>query len=396
MADAGTYSFRFKADITDFAGKVGGMVATLRDKIGSGLGMMLKNQLLQYFSFMGIINQYKQLISYADRYYDLSKRLQVSSDFLQKLGYAMEQTGGDLGSVTQAFRELKTAMGAPNAKDNQAFQEFGITLEDIKSGNYAAVFEKILLNASKLAAEGRNIQPLMQAIFGRASMSLMGVVVENFAQLSDEAQRFGIVINETTLKQLADVDDKMNQMRGTWRGLLADTIPALTKVLEFLQTAVAVVKIGGIVGGTISANVPSKKRLLTMALVGPGPYLAASVLGHEGTLGSKKAKEDYDSMMKQIMEVIMGLVKIPTPETMPAPGGSPGGIPLSEKMTMPSAFNITPSADSYARMGLFLTPGIAGMQSTILNVMKEQLQEFKRARRLLEDLNKSAKENTLT
>lgn len=121
----------------------------------------IKGQLAAAFGFGALANRANAVVQYAGEITDLSAKLNVSTDTLQKWDFAFGQNGATLNDVSAALRNLakerEAALGG-NAKSQGLFAAVGIDLDKLKSldleGTFRAVsdsFNSTDFGASELA-----------------------------------------------------------------------------------------------------------------------------------------------------------------------------------------------------------------------------------------------------
>lgn len=372
MADAGTFTFRFKADTTDFAAKVGGMVATMREKLNTGVQGLVKNQLLQYFTLSGVISQFKELVSYADRYYDMSKKLGVDTTFLQELGYVMEQTGSDLGGATFALKEFKLSLARMNKADLKAFEALGLSADKLRAMKLGDSFREVVIAAGKLSESGR--ADALSNLFGRGFLSIAPVVGEEWKTITGEFQQLNLAIDEVDIKKLSDVADQMARLR-TMKfkagGAMAGPVLAVT---EGFRAEFALFE--SVLRSTAMFFM-SKGGLSLRDRGGVASEAMRTLLEEWKKVGIDEANKEAGASLLS-PERLKKLMRQPAKES-----GKDEISPAAR-----ADWNIEASLDNYSKMGLFLTPSIAMAQHTTMDILRQQLQELKRVRKELENSKK--------
>lgn len=180
---------------------------------------------------------------YGDSIDDESQKLQISASLYQKLGYALEQSGSDIESVKKGVLNITTALGnmgkgVEGADDK--FTALGVSLKD-GEGNLKTT-ESVLLDTIDALANMEDETQRNNAaneIFGKSYSELLPLLnagADGMASLMQEAEDYGMVMDEDAIKASSDFADTLKKLEKTFEGLknsaMADVLPALTQLLD--------------------------------------------------------------------------------------------------------------------------------------------------------------------
>lgn len=162
----------------------------------------------------------------------ISRRMQISTDAVQTLGFAFEQNGGSVGDMERAMRAMNTqflnlSRDLTTAQD--LFSMLGLTMEDLIG---LTPEEKFL----KIAQGLRNIEDANQRaavatqVFGRSGATLLPLI-NNVGALRQELIDSNLVIDESTIRIGADLTDALNKNSRAFQKLGGEMLKAFGPLL---------------------------------------------------------------------------------------------------------------------------------------------------------------------
>jgi hypothetical protein len=181
-----------------------------------------------------------------DKISKLSRTLGISVADLRKLEFAADLSGLSIDTVARAVRNLNRVMvdfqgGTGDAKD--AFDELGITSDDINAvmGDQFKVLE-LLADRFERVENSAVRSSIAQDLFGGRASEMLLVLEEGadgLAQISDEAERFGLLLSASAAKGVEDANDSFTRLFALFKGL-RDTVvsflaPAIQMAVESAQ-----------------------------------------------------------------------------------------------------------------------------------------------------------------
>lgn len=181
-----------------------------------------------------------------DKISKLSRTLGISVADLRKLEYAADLSGLSVDTVARAVRNLNRVMvdfqgGTGDAKD--AFDALGITSDDLNAvmGDQFKVLE-LLADRFDNVENSAVRSSIAQDLFGGRASEMLLVLeegAEGLAQISDEAERFGLLLSASAAKGVEDANDSFTRLFALFKGL-RDTVvsflaPAIQMAVESAQ-----------------------------------------------------------------------------------------------------------------------------------------------------------------
>jgi len=166
----------------------------------------------------------------------------LSGEFLQRLGYAADQSGVSVETLTGGVKKLTIAIGKG---DEKPFAELGLTLTDLLALSPDQQFLKVAEAIGKIpTAAGRAAAAVK--VFGKSGIEMTGLFaggLNDINKLLADAKRIGIGVSEEDLKRAAAADDAIQRMKASF-GALIDKVsvvfaPALTDIADKITSWIA-------------------------------------------------------------------------------------------------------------------------------------------------------------
>lgn len=195
----------------------------------------------------------KSAVDYGDQIYEVSQRTGVAVETLSRLKYVAEQTESSFEAVTTGLRFLNKSLYEASQGQNEykaTFDSLKISVRDT-NGNIKDA-ESVLMELadvfSKSSDEAAKTAMAMQ-IFGRSGASLIPILnlgSEGIKELSEEAERLGLVLSEKNAKDIDKFSDDMKSLKSAVGGVTLaigiSLMPVLTDFINKMKDAVARVK----------------------------------------------------------------------------------------------------------------------------------------------------------
>ncbi len=185
-----------------------------------------------------------ETIDDASKIHDLAESTGFSTDALQEMKYAADQSGSSLDALLAGTKRLNTTIEeiAKTGKGPgvDALRKLGLTAAQVKKSIAEGGLESgITLISERL---GRIKDPAEKS---RVAMALLGKSGQNLiptlnglADLRKDARNLGMVIPEDDIDALENFGDQIGRVKGTLRGLqdhiVAALIPTLQKVTDHM------------------------------------------------------------------------------------------------------------------------------------------------------------------
>ena len=170
---------------------------------------------------------------------DMSKRLGVSTDFLQKFNFAMEQNGVNSDQAQVGLQRFIRRIGTAREKGGElkdALDSMNISLDN--SNGTAKSGEQLFMEFADGLGEIENPSKKLATAFkfldseGVAMIQTIGNGSAKFKELGDQAEEMGLIIDGKTISTMQDLDGELEQTGTQLKVLGAKILPSLIKVLQ--------------------------------------------------------------------------------------------------------------------------------------------------------------------
>lgn len=243
-------------------------------------------------AFSAIATQVSGLVtnvnSSIDTLNDLSARTGIGVEQLQKYAFAAKLAGVDTAEFGTAVQTLAVNIGkaTPGGELDKSLQAINLSVTQLRALAPEQQFSVIGQAISQLPTAADRAAASV-AIFGRQGAALAPLFREGAASIEElqaRAERLGIIISETQVNNVADMNDAFDTVRATIDGIIGQVIgnlaPAVTAVTEqFLKFVESWSGAQG-TGGTGIANA------ITDVLLRGAEYFAGIFDGFIENLGS--------------------------------------------------------------------------------------------------------------
>jgi hypothetical protein len=262
--------------------------------------------------------------------------------FIQRLGYAADQSGVSVETLMGGVKKLTIAIGKG---DEKPFAALGISLAELKTLSPEKQFLKVAEAITKLPTAADRAAAAVK-IFGKAGFEMTGLFaggMESVVSLIAEAESLGIGISEKAAESISAADDAMDKMKASFGALLdqitvgvapaftmiatkiADMIPPLTKFLDKfngltnedkfkaigdLFSAGMAVAFAGIseawdttLDEMIAASLKAAQKMNPANLIGKGVNAILGIEAPKAAPGESK----LDAAMRRFGEVVKGI-----------------------------------------------------------------------------------------
>lgn len=226
----------------------------------------------------GVFFGLKRTIDEVDHAVDVSKKLGVSIEVYQRLGYAAQLNGSkqeEMGSALQ-FLSLHMVEATNGSKEAALwFSRVGIPLDALKRMNVVEVFEAIADKFEAVGNAGQNAEKkiaVMKGLMGRGGAELAQVLnlgSKGLKTFYQEADKLGAVVDGKTAEAMAGFNDNFDRLKFSIFGVVAaiarTALPALdAMVRRFTEMNVASRgEMGEKLGRMIADMVPRLPAFLT-------------------------------------------------------------------------------------------------------------------------------------
>lgn len=214
------------------------------------------------------VSMFKNMVSGLGDIADMAERAGVSTDFIQAVGFQVEQAGGSMEDAARAAAKFGKELGDVNVHQSylgRLLAANGINLKSFGNDGAAAfeAFAKVVANA-RSPQEALN---MVSGVFGdRVGPKMISTLQEignvglpAFIQKMKEA---GIVLDENLIKKGDQIDDRWNEllrsMGNTFKTFILETIDEWKLLLQMFHDVPEVPVASGRPRITVTKGPPSK------------------------------------------------------------------------------------------------------------------------------------------
>jgi hypothetical protein len=156
---------------------------------------------------LAVGSKIKTTIDEYARLADLSNRLGVSAESMQRVGIAAEQSGTDAETAARALTLLMKAIDSPdNKKAVDAMEGLGLSINELKSANAFDQIRMLSTAFQKAQSTGTGFADIM-SLLGKSGAELIPVLRMTSSEMDAIANTN--VISDDQIARLAKVDDLM-------------------------------------------------------------------------------------------------------------------------------------------------------------------------------------------
>jgi hypothetical protein len=198
------------------------------------------------FTVQQIINFGVGVVKAASEIGDLSVKLGISQEAVQRFTYAAEQGGTTIGTVERAINTMNRALADGSEETVEALNALGLELDAVRDSGSEQAFLDIA------DAIGQIPDPIDRAkvqyeLFGKASTDLTPAIVAGFRDVGAEAR----IMSEETVRELKEAEAAWgrlgNAVTSISGGIIADGFKAIDSWQGFgIALATAAIPIPGV------------------------------------------------------------------------------------------------------------------------------------------------------
>ena len=223
------------------------------------------------------INEYARLA-------DLSARLGVSAESIQRVGIAAEQSGTDAETAARALTLLTRALDSPdNKKAAEAFEELGVNLGELRA---ADAFQQVRILATafqRAQSTGTGFSAIMD-LLGKSGAELIPLLRMTGEEMDAIAKKD--IISDDQIARIAKLDDRMVELSRTVSVGVGSSVAFLADLVESATE-------------TITTKLTQAQVIIDALLAGKGPTAAlqegAKFAQDMAAAKIKEAKEAADA-----------------------------------------------------------------------------------------------------
>jgi uncharacterized protein YqgQ len=201
----------------------------------------------------------KQAANFADEMQESAEKVGLTTKALSELKYAADLNGDAFEALQVGIKRLSTTMldfQDGNKGAQELFRRLGVEVVDAsgKLRGSDAVLKDIADRFQELP-NGAQKTALAMQLFGKSGADLIPLLnqgSEGFKRFADEAERFGLVVDDQAASAAAQFNDNIDRLGKAFEGFKIQAattiIPALTEITEKMVEAI---KQGGLLKGLL-------------------------------------------------------------------------------------------------------------------------------------------------
>lgn len=190
----------------------------------------------------------QDVAAYGDTVDKQSQRLGMSAKSYQELDYVMQLAGTSMDSMSAGMKTLTNQLDAAlnGSESAQAmFGALGISIDDLANMSREDVFKNVLLGFTEMEDSAERAA-LANDLLGRSGQTLaplFNMTAEEISGAIDQANEYGMVLDDNAVKASADFTDSMTTLKKTINGvknsMMSQFLPGLTQVTSGLAAVFA-------------------------------------------------------------------------------------------------------------------------------------------------------------
>jgi len=156
----------------------------------------------------GVINLGKEAFSTAGKISDLSEKVGISAEAVQRFAYAAGQSGGTIDDVATAIDKMNQKLAAGDKSTVHALTDVGLKLDELRQMSPEQAFTAIT-DALQKIDNPMDRARLQMELLGKAGGALGAAIAAGFREVGDAAT----VMSNDTVKRLAEAEDAWVNLR---------------------------------------------------------------------------------------------------------------------------------------------------------------------------------------
>lgn len=194
-------------------------------------------------------------VAYGVQIDKMVKQTGISSKSLSKMAYAAEQEHASIEMLSKALLNLSRVMyDAGITATNEyaiAFEKMGIEIKDVETGALRPIEDVFadVAEAMRIATNDTERAAISQKLFGRSGKELIPMLRlgrDAIRDLYEEAEEFGIVLDDKARKAAKRFDDSMTSLKASLKGVglavTSDLLPSLQNATDTMTRCVVVAR----------------------------------------------------------------------------------------------------------------------------------------------------------
>jgi hypothetical protein len=231
------------------ASSIRGSFNSLKGALGAGLAGFIGG-----IGISSLIQAGKAALEYAGHLGELADTLGLTTKDLQTFSYAAGQVGISQEELQTGIQKLTISMGQAESgakKQIAAFNAIGISVDQLRGKNAGDVFRMIAEKLENVSDRSQRAA-IEVALFGKAGAKLDNLLSGSqgrLSELSDAAERLGIVLSDEQIQKADATADKIEALQTVLKariaGVVADNADSILAFADALATLIG--KLGTVV-----------------------------------------------------------------------------------------------------------------------------------------------------
>lgn len=190
----------------------------------------------------------QDVAAYGDQVDKQSQRLGLSAQSYQELDYVLRIAGSSMDNMSAGMKTLTNQLDAAmnGSESAQAmFGALGLSMDDLANMSREDVFKNVIYGFQGMEDSAERAA-LANDLLGRSGQQLaplFNMTAEETAGLIEQANEYGMVLDDTAVKASADFTDSMTTLKKTVEGvknsMMSQFLPGLTQVTSGLAAVFA-------------------------------------------------------------------------------------------------------------------------------------------------------------
>lgn len=268
-----------------------------------------------------LINGATATAQYGDEIDKTSQKIGFGTEAYQKWDYAMQISGTSMKDCSIGLKTMTNKIDdALNGSSNAIgmFEKLGISVDDLKGKTREDIFGMVVSGLQNTTDELTKAA-IANDVFGRSGQELMPLfneTTENTQKLLEEAEKYGMVMSESAVKNSANFNDSLTKMQKTIGGvknaLLGELLPGFSTLMDGISGLVAGQDDAGekvAEGITNVVETISKVLPKIVEVVGNLIPKLIPVVGEILTSVSQALLDNLPTIIQGILKLLPGLLK---------------------------------------------------------------------------------------
>jgi hypothetical protein len=197
----------------------------------------LKGQIAAAFTAAAVVRATKDVVNFASKVDDFSKKMGISRTAVQEWMYALKLSGGEIEDLARSFKALGESrldvLGKGDKEKQSIFEALGITKESLQNNPLETTMKQIARAFETMdfgAAEGG----MISKILGKGGIELLATFKEGIDDAIEDLHEMGGVIEDEVVRNLDAAGDAADTLGTKLRVVAADALHPLLKLTRFL------------------------------------------------------------------------------------------------------------------------------------------------------------------